>query len=259
MQVLLLVENSGQVTVLCYAQNMKFQIFIVGLAFNLLIGVAVVHAKSPTRYSQLLCESGKYRCLTVSKGQSWARLFPDTEQRQVVMRLNRMNTGLHSGMKIAVPQDIANTTIADIAPFSKTYDTAGQKLILVDLSLLAWGAYDENGTLLRWGPASGGRGYCPDIPGPCKTATGDFTLLYKQGVKCKSKTYPLPDGGAPMPYCLFYKGGYAIHGSNEVPGYHASHGCVRTYTQDVKWLNEEFAGRDKVRIVVLPETKPRLP
>ena len=43
-------------------------------------------------------------------------------------------------------------------------------------------------------------------------------------------------GGAKMPYCMFYDGGYAIHGSYEVQGYHASHGCVRTYIEDARWL-----------------------
>ena len=43
-----------------------------------------------------------------------------------------------------------------------------------------------------------------------------------------------------MPYCMFFHTGFALHGSYEVPGYNASHGCVRLYKEDAKWLNEEF-------------------
>lgn len=43
-----------------------------------------------------------------------------------------------------------------------------------------------------------------------------------------------------MPYCMFFKGGYAIHAS-DVPGYNASHGCVRVFYEDAEWLNREFA------------------
>ncbi len=43
-----------------------------------------------------------------------------------------------------------------------------------------------------------------------------------------------------MPYCMFFHGGYALHGSYELPGYNASHGCVRMYKADAEWLNQSF-------------------
>ena len=43
-----------------------------------------------------------------------------------------------------------------------------------------------------------------------------------------------------MPYCMHFWRGIALHGSEEVPGYSASHGCVRLFIQDARWLNEEF-------------------
>ena len=43
-----------------------------------------------------------------------------------------------------------------------------------------------------------------------------------------------------MPYCMFFHKGFALHGSDDIPGYRASHGCVRMFTRDAKWLNEEF-------------------
>lgn len=43
---------------------------------------------------------------------------------------------------------------------------------------------------------------------------------------------------SPMPYSVFYKGGYAIHGTNYVSrlGRPASHGCTRLETKNAKKL-----------------------
>jgi peptidoglycan hydrolase-like protein with peptidoglycan-binding domain len=35
---------------------------------------------------------------------------------------------------------------------------------------------------------------------------------------------------------MYFKGGYAVHGSTSVPGYPASHGCVRVSYADEDWL-----------------------
>jgi len=43
-----------------------------------------------------------------------------------------------------------------------------------------------------------------------------------------------------MPHCMYFYRGYGFHGSNQVPGVHASHGCIRTFHEDAEWLNEEF-------------------
>ena len=43
-----------------------------------------------------------------------------------------------------------------------------------------------------------------------------------------------------MPYCMHFFRGYALHGSRTVPGYADSHGCVRMFIEDARWLNEEF-------------------
>jgi lipoprotein-anchoring transpeptidase ErfK/SrfK len=35
---------------------------------------------------------------------------------------------------------------------------------------------------------------------------------------------------------LYFKGGFAIHGSGSVPRYPASHGCVRVSVANARWL-----------------------
>lgn len=62
-------------------------------------------------------------------------------------------------------------------------------------------------------------------------------------------------GMAPMPHSIFFRGGYAIHGTNEVRrlGRPASHGCVRLHTANARKLYRlvEQSGRRNTRIVVV--------
>jgi lipoprotein-anchoring transpeptidase ErfK/SrfK len=55
-----------------------------------------------------------------------------------------------------------------------------------------------------------------------------------------------------MPYYMpFYTSDYGFHGSPNVPGKHASHGCVRMFTSDAKWMNRNFAEKG-TRVIIRP-------
>jgi hypothetical protein len=125
-----------------------------------------------------------------------------------------------------------------------------KNIVKINLTHGTWGAYDSEGTLVNSGHISGGKSYCPDIGKACKTATGTFTVYDKRGAKCKSKIFPVGKGGAPMPYCMFFHQGYAMHGSNSVPNYNASHGCIRMSPTDAKWLNDNFVKVGSTRVNV---------
>lgn len=199
----------------------------------------IAQAKS---YGSSLCHTDQetqYSCHTVKRGETWEKLFPNSEKRDLVKRINRMNTQLYPGLKIAVP-DSNDTDILKYSPLPTEIDPPGVKTVIVSMTHLAYGAYDANGTLKRWGPISGGKGYCSDVKRRCGTPTGKFAIYTKQGSGCRSTKYPVGKGGAPMPYCMFFHGGYALHGSYIVPGYHDSHGCVRMFVNDAQWLNQEF-------------------
>lgn len=116
----------------------------------------------------------------------------------------------------------------------------GEKVIIVDPRLHAWGAYDPDGSLVRTGMATCGRGYCPDIGRSCRTKVGNFRIYSLGSSSCKSSKFPVGRGGAPMPYCMFFNGGQALHGSYEVVFANASHGCVRLHVEDAKWLRFNF-------------------
>jgi lipoprotein-anchoring transpeptidase ErfK/SrfK len=61
---------------------------------------------------------------------------------------------------------------------------------------------------------------------------------------------------APMPHSIFFKGGYAIHGTYDVRklGRPASHGCVRLHPDDAAVLYEivEYYGMENTVIRIVP-------
>lgn len=199
---------------------------------------------SAKRYADGLCQSKDYSCVTLKSGDTWETLFPAPQERDIVKRVNRMNVNLKPGMTLAVPNNIDRITIYDVSPFPRYIESDGEKTIFVNQKELAWGAYDEKGELVWWGPISSGTGNCPEELGGCKTPAGAFRVIRKQDIDCISTAFPIRanglSGGAVMPFCMHFLRGYALHGSYLVPGYRDSHGCVRMFIEDAQWLNEEF-------------------
>lgn len=192
-------------------------------------------------YAHRLCKSTDYKCTTIRPGQSWQSLFPNDDMRDIVMRLNRMNVHLSPGMVIAVPKNLRAANVWDVSPFPRYIEAPGEKIIYVSQRELAWGAYNPQGRLLWWGPISSGQDFCVDTQEGCRTPKGEYRMLRKQGAECESSKFPIETmGGAPMPYCMHFYGGFALHASAYVPGHRASHGCVRLFVEDARWLNEEF-------------------
>lgn len=125
--------------------------------------------------------------------------------------------------------------------FPSTRPATGQKVVIFSPKATAWAAYNAQGIRVKTGRASGGKNYCADVGRACKTTVGSYKFYSKKGADCTSGKYPIETGGgAPMPYCMHFNGGYALHGSYNVPDYNASHGCVRVLPSAAKWLSENF-------------------
>jgi len=140
---------------------------------------------------------------------------------------------------------------ANYADRLPTQITTGEKTVLIDPNVHAWGAYDKNGNLVKAGLATAGGYYCPDINRGCKTSAGHFRIQSLGAESCKSTRYPLPRGGAPMPYCMFFNKNQGLHGSQYVMEGNASHGCVRLSVDDAEWLRFNFANIG-TKVVVKP-------
>lgn len=191
-------------------------------------------------YGASLCAYPEFRCIKIKPGDTWGKLFPNERQREIVKRFNRTSTPLAYRSWIVVPVNLAEIDHMDLSPFPDKITATGKRLVVVNLGLQAFGAYDADGQLVHWGPVSGGKGWCPDAHRFCYTAVGIFHVIRKEGPECISNKFPMEtEGGAPMPYCMYYYRGFALHGST-LPGFNASHGCVRLFVDDAEWLNKHF-------------------
>ncbi len=127
----------------------------------------------------------------------------------------------------------------------------GERVFIFSPRLLKWAAYDAEGYLVASGKANGGSGYCSDLGAPCRTPTGSFRVHGKGTASCVSNKFPLGEGGAPMPYCMYFNGGYAIHGSPYISNRNTSHGCIRVHTAAAAWLHRYFM-TPGTKVIVLP-------
>jgi peptidoglycan hydrolase-like protein with peptidoglycan-binding domain len=103
----------------------------------------------------------------------------------------------------------------------------------------------KDGALLRIVPVSTGNGkkYCEEgICGVAVTPSGSFRI--ERRIKGKRKSYL----GLLYDPMYFY-GGYAIHGSPSVPGYPASHGCVRIPLHISPWMYNAVPNRTPVYLI----------
>ena len=108
-----------------------------------------------------------------------------------------------------------------------------------------------------------------DVSSQTMTVSKHGRVLYTWPVSTARKGYVTPRGQykptrmhkmwysrkydmSPMPYSIFFRGGYAIHGTNYVKqlGRPASHGCVRLHTANAARLyslvKEVGAGNAKI-------------
>ena len=216
----------------------------------------------PLYYGPALCNNFDYKCITIKHGDTWEKMFSDVRERDLVQRVNRTYNRLTVGQILVIPKSLSTATVLDLAPFPhKIIDTERQ--IIVDQDKLAWAAYNEEGQLVKWGPIASGRDKCSDSANSCRTLTGVYRVFSKEDSNCKSDIFPIGRGGAKMPYCMYFHKGFALHGADDMPGFRASHGCVRLFTEDAKWLNQNFVETSDAanqhmgtKVVVRPVSAP---
>ncbi|WP_420844722.1 L,D-transpeptidase [Jiella avicenniae] len=111
----------------------------------------------------------------------------------------------------------------------------------VDLSSQTLTVISNGKVMYRWPVSTARRGY--------RTPTGSWKPKRMHRM-WYSRKYDM----SPMPYSVFYSGGYAIHGTGAVSrlGRPASHGCVRLHPANAKAFYSlvKQAGMGNTRIVV---------
>lgn len=119
---------------------------------------------------------------------------------------------------------------------------ADNVLVVVDLSAQTMQVRLNGETIHRWNVSSGRKGFA--------TPTGKY-----RPIRMHKSYFSRKYDNAPMPYAIFFHGGYAIHGTTEVKrlGNRASHGCVRLLTDNARTLfqlvKQVGAGNTVIRVV----------
>jgi lipoprotein-anchoring transpeptidase ErfK/SrfK len=94
---------------------------------------------------------------------------------------------------------------------------------IIDISKQKMKVFRGKKHLYTWKVSTGKNGY--------RTPRGNYKPTY-----ITSMHYSKKYNNSPMPYTVFFHGGYAIHGTKSVSrlGRRASHGCVRLHTKNAK-------------------------
>jgi len=95
----------------------------------------------------------------------------------------------------------------------------------VDISSQTMRVYVNGSHRYTWRVSTGRRGY--------RTPTGSYSPKRLARMHYSSKY-----NNSPMPYSIFFRGGYAVHGTSHVSklGRPASHGCIRLHTANARTL-----------------------
>ena len=95
----------------------------------------------------------------------------------------------------------------------------------VDLSQQRMNVYVGGKRKYSWRVSTGKRGF--------RTPTGSYSPKVLRRMHYSRKYY-----NSPMPYSVFFRGGYAVHGTGHIRrlGRTASHGCVRLHPSNARRL-----------------------
>lgn len=98
-------------------------------------------------------------------------------------------------------------------------------VVVVDIPMQTMHVRVDGETRYRWDVSTGRPGYA--------TPPGRY-----QPIRMHKLWYSRKYDNAPMPYAIFFHGGYAIHGTNDIRhlGRIASHGCVRLHPDNAATL-----------------------
>lgn len=131
--------------------------------------------------------------------------------------------------------------IAAIVLSASTNFASASVVAKIDLSQQRMKVIVNGRVSYSWPVSTARRGY--------RTPTGTWRPKFLKRMHYSSKYH-----NSPMPYSVFYYGGYAIHGTNAIKrlGRPASHGCIRLHPSNAKRLYHLIKrhGRRNTRIVV---------
>jgi len=174
----------------------------------------------PVAYRSVVIKGGEGR-----KFLSQLRSEIGEEKMAALLKLNRLDAQhLRAGVTLVIPEQVDELTA--FSPFPDRIEAVREipKLVLVSLRVQAFGAY-EFGSLVRWGPTSSGKKASPTPAG-----------LYHTNWKSKATRSSINNEWLlPWYFNLDNRRGISFH-QYDLPGYPASHGCLRLLADDAAWI-----------------------
>jgi len=150
----------------------------------------------------------------------------DSSQRHILQSVNRMDEQhLLRKSKLWIPENLSNASLW-YAPFDErnTQLDSFPKAVLISLKIQAFALY-EYGRLVRWGAVCTGKKSTP-------TPSGLHYMTFKKKIKVSTinKNWIMP-----WYFNIDVVRGIALH-QYQLPGYPASHACIRLQEADAKYI-----------------------
>lgn len=151
--------------------------------------------------------------------------FTDKEQ-YTILALNRLDKkNSWRADSLIVPDKLA-VDFLQYSPFPKSLDSLQHvdKMVFFSYAIHAYALY-ENGTLIKWGPSSMGKKATPTKKG----------LMFANWKKEEAISTSNSEWILRWNFNIHNTMGIGWH-QYDLPGYHASHSCLRLLEEDAKWM-----------------------
>ncbi|GAB0155293.1 hypothetical protein CHRYSEOSP005_05540 [Chryseobacterium sp. Alg-005] len=148
------------------------------------------------------------------------------KERYAILALNRLDSkNKWNADTLVVPVKI-DTTLMAYSPFPMQLDVLSEvkKFIVFSYPIQAYGVY-SNGSLVKWGPTSMGK----------KAAQTKRGLMFANWKKKLAISTVSSEWKLPYNFNIHNTGGIGWH-QYDLPGYPASHSCLRLLMKDAQWL-----------------------
>lgn len=148
------------------------------------------------------------------------------KERYTILALNRLDSkNKWNADTLVVPVKI-DTTMMSYSPFPMQLDVLSgvKKFVVFSYPIQAYGVY-SNGSLVKWGPTSMGK----------KAAQTTRGLTFANWKKKLAISTVSSEWKLPYNFNIYNTGGIGWH-QYDLPGYPASHSCLRLLMKDAQWL-----------------------
>lgn len=226
---------------------MQDDVWRIGLALASFVVLAGVPGAGAQEAAPAPAPVVRFRAVPIDGAAALAALQKalGAEAFLLVLKINRVDLAhVRQGDALVVPDGAVDSRA--VSPFPDTLpDAPSPRLVLVSRRVQAFAAY-ESGEMVRWGPVSTGRKETETPPG-----------LYHTNWRARLRR-STDNAQWLLPWLVNFENqrGISFH-QFDLPGYPASHACVRLLETDARWMfdwAEPWVLSDDRRTIVVTGT-----